>query len=180
MTQPDGVRVSIAGQPYPFGSLEGVLLYANEQYEVLLEQATDGASSASSASTQARVITVRVGPGETRVLLANLGTGTTAAPAPRSSRRDRRSRSRDDDDDDDDEEIGYLGVSSSPRGTVYVDDENTGQTTPARRIQLGPGRHEVRIFYESEERFSETKNVLIREGVNTNVFFRMRRDEDDE
>ena len=36
----------------------------------------------------------------------------------------------------------------------------------------------VRIFYESEEQFSETKNVLIRSGVNTNVFFRLRRDEE--
>lgn len=179
MTQSEGVRITIAGQPYPFNSMDGVLLYANEQYEVVLEQAGEADARASSAASQARVITVRVGPGETRVLLANLGSGTTATPPPRSRRASSRSRSSASDDDDD-EEIGYLGVSSSPRGTVYVDDENTGQTTPARRIQLEPGRHEVRIFYESEERFSETKNVLIREGVNTNVFFRMRRDEEEE
>lgn len=180
MTQFDNVRVTVAGEPYPWGSMDGVLLFAGEQYDVIFSQAESEGSN-SSSEEQGRVVTVRVAAGETRVLLANLGTGTVSRPQQSSSRnRSRSSRNRDTSRDDEEEEIGYLGVSSSPRGTVYVDGENTGQTTPARRIELEPGRHEVRIFYESEERFSETKNVLIRDGVNTNVFFRLRRDEDEE
>ena len=52
-----------------------------------------------------------------------------------------------------------------------------GQRTPARRIALEPGRHEVTVFYDEEEQMSEVKHVLIRQGVNTNVFFRLRREQ---
>jgi hypothetical protein len=111
--------------------------------------------------------------------MANLGGEDSGrAPARASSARDRARAWVEREPPTEAEEIGYLGVSSSPRGIVYVDGENTGQMTPARRIEMGPGRHEVRIFYESEDEFSETKNVLIREGVNTNVFFRYRPEEE--
>lgn len=73
-----------------------------------------------------------------------------------------------------DESVGYLGVSSSPPGIVWVDGVSTEQETPARRIQLEPGRHEVQVFYGEHETFSEVKTALIRPGVNTNVFFRFR------
>jgi hypothetical protein len=170
----EDVRVTVDGQLYPRDSTEGVLLYAGYQYEVLFESADE-----SSRSSSNRVVPIRLAPGETRVLMANLG-DETASRSRSSRRRTTARRSARDRDDDEDEEIGYLGVSSSPRGTVYIDGDNTGQMTPARRIELEPGRHEVQIFYESEEEMSETKNVLIRAGVNTNVFFRLRRDERDE
>jgi hypothetical protein len=180
ITSDEGVTVMIEGQPYPNNEMTGVLLIANEQYEVFI--GSSEASSGSEGPVQGRTITLRLSPGETRVLMANPGGGTAtrsrSTPTRASSSRRSSRRSRDNDDDDDDD-TGYLGVSSSPRGTVYVDGENTGSTTPARRIQLEPGRHEVRIFYDSLDRFSETKNVLIRAGVNTNVFFRARRDEDE-
>lgn len=73
--------------------------------------------------------------------------------------------------------FGHLGLSSSPRGVIHIDDVSTGLQTPSRRIELEAGRHEVRIFYESLDLFSETQSVLIREGVNTNVFFRYRSEE---
>lgn len=182
------VEVLIEGEPYPRESMQGVLLWAGYQYEIIMQ--TAGASSSTSSGAtgtgdggSARTVTIRLRPGETRVLMANLGEGGPPAartPPTTSSRRERRGNRNQSDDEEDDEAIGYLGVSSTPRGTVYIDGENTGQTTPARRIELEPGRHEVRIFYDSEERFSETKNVLIRAGVNTNVFFRLRRDDPDE
>ncbi len=182
------VEVLIEGEPYPRESMQGVLLWAGYQYEVVMQTAGASSSSSSGAtgssdSGSARTVTIRLRPGETRVLMANLGEGgpPVARTAPTSSSRRDRRRGRDQsEDEEDDEAIGYLGVSSTPRGTVYIDGENTGQTTPARRIELEPGRHEVRIFYDSEERFSETKNVLIRAGVNTNVFFRLRRDDPDD
>lgn len=78
-----------------------------------------------------------------------------------------------DSDEEDEATAGHLGVSSSPRGTVYIDDKSTGRKTPARRIELEPGRHRVQIEY-AEGEMSETKYVLIRKGTNTNVFFRKR------
>jgi hypothetical protein len=45
---------------------------------------------------------------------------------------------------------------------------------------MEPGRHEVQIWYDEEEIMSETKHVLIRAGVNTNVFFRLRREQIEE
>ena len=185
----DVAEVLIEGELYPRESMQGVLLWAGYQYEVVIQgEGSADSSSNARASTAAvpvpassRTITVRLRPGETRVLMANLTEGgspvarTSSSRSNRSRERDRSSRLAREDDDE--EDIGYLGVSSTPRGTVYIDGDNIGQTTPARRIELEPGRHEVRIFYDSEDRFSETKNVLIRSGVNTNVFFRLRRDE---
>ncbi|MCA9562814.1 MAG: PEGA domain-containing protein, partial [Myxococcales bacterium] len=174
------VRVSIEGEPYPMGSLSGVILWAGYQYDVLLEAPPTGTAAAASSGAASRIVTIRLEPNETRILLASVSEdGGSVAPRTSSSRTSSRSTPRErDEDEDEDEDIGYLGVSSTPRGVVYIDGDNTGQTTPARRIELEPGRHEVRIFYESEEQFSETKNVLIRSGVNTNVFFRYRPDED--
>ena len=181
MTGFDDVRATINGENYPWSSMDGVLLVAGHHYDVILESA-DTASGDSGSSNDFRIIPVRLRPGETRVLMANLG-DTSGAVRPATSSRDSRSSSRSrnrSDDEEEEEEIGYLGVSSTPVGTIYIDGDNIGQTTPARRIELDPGRHEVRIFYDSEDRFSETKNVLIRAGVNTNVFFRMRRNRDTE
>ncbi len=181
MTGFEAVRATIDGEDYPWGSMDGVLLLAGYQYVVVLEAVDAGSGASSTTASNFRTIPVRLRPGETRVLMANLGDSSGASRPPTSSREPRRSsrRSSRDDDDEDDEEIGYLGVSSTPVGTIYIDGDNIGQTTPARRIELDPGRHEVRIFYDSEDRFSETKNVLIRAGVNTNVFFRMRRNRDE-
>jgi hypothetical protein len=176
----DDIDVTIDGQTYPYGSMQGVLLYAGEQYEVVLEQAEDAVGGRGGGPTS-RAIPIRLDAGETRILMANLGGEAPRTPARTEARdRTRATRTRSVEPAQSQAEIGYLGVSSSPRGMVYVDGQNTGQMTPARRIELEPGRHEVRIFYESEDEFSETKNVLIREGVNTNVFFRLRRDEPEE
>lgn len=178
----DDVRATVDGEPYPYASLDGVLLIAGYQYDVVIERADSASASASTESSNFRTIPVRLQPGETRVLMASLSdssSGVRAARDTSSRRSSARSRNTDrEEDEDEEEEIGYLGVSSTPTGTIWIDGDNIGQTTPARRIELEPGRHEVRIFYDSEDEFSETKNVLIRAGVNTNVFFRMRRNRD--
>ena len=72
--------------------------------------------------------------------------------------------------------MGFLGVMASPNGTVYIDGVATEWTTPARGIDVAPGEHAVHICYEGD-RLSEQKDVLIRAGVNTNVFFRLRSDD---
>ncbi|MBN1946243.1 MAG: PEGA domain-containing protein [Bradymonadales bacterium] len=181
ITQFDRVSVTVEGQSYPYGSMDGVLLVAGEQYEVVLEPNTQGdPDRAATASQSRRVISVRLQPDETRVLMADLSTPSTGRSSRSTASTRRQSARRETEESRSEESTGYLGVSSSPRGIVYVDGNNTGQMTPARRIELEPGRHEVRIFYEAEDRFSETKNVLIRAGVNTNVFFRDRGPEEAE
>lgn len=109
--------------------------------------------------------------GETRIIVADIkNKGEVIAPPKEETPQ---STSKKDEDEDDEDQVGYLGVSSSPRGKVFIDDRNTGRSTPARRIELEPGRHRVQIEY-ADEQMSETKYVLIRKGTNTNVFFRQR------
>ena len=78
----------------------------------------------------------------------------------------------------DEGEVGTLGVSSSPRGVVYIDGVNTGELTPRRRFEVQAGCREVRVYFEDEDVFSEVKTVLISPGVNSNVFFRHQRGEE--
>lgn len=170
ITNFDITSVEIDGQAYPpawiYGENGGVRLFPNHNYHIVVSVTPE----------QRRTFDVNLRPGETRVLVVdieNIGaapaaTPVAAAPAARASTEEEEAPA---------EEIGHLGVSSSPRGTVYVDGSSTGQRTPARRIPLEPGRHEVTVFYDEEEQMSEVKHVLIRAGVNTNVFFRLRREQ---
>lgn len=165
----DNTEIQINGVSYPYewvyANQEGVLMPANRRYEIVV----------SASAEQRRTFRLRLEPGETRVLVVDIE-NMGASPPP--AARDTRARADDDDEEEEeDEETGYLGVSSSPRGMVHVDGGDTGERTPARRIPLEPGRHEVQIFYDEEGIMSETKHVLIRAGVNTNVFFRLRREQ---
>lgn len=121
---------------------------------------------------QTRHFRLRLSEGETRIVVVDIN-NMGEAPA-RPDREEPAADEEEDEADEEDDTSGYLGVSSSPRGIVYVDGESTGRRTPARRIELEPGRHRVQIFYESADEMSETKHVLIRAGTNTNVFFRHR------
>jgi hypothetical protein len=169
ITNFDITSVEIDGQAYPpawiYGENGGVHLHPGHDYHIVVSVTPE----------QRRTFDVNLRPGETRVLVVdieNIGAApaalaTAAAPTATASTEEEAPS----------EEIGHLGVSSSPRGTVYVDGSSTGQRTPARRIPLEPGRHEVTVFYDEEEQMSEVKHVLIRAGVNTNVFFRLRREQ---
>ncbi len=165
----DNTEIQINGVSYPYewvyANQEGVLLPAGMRLEIVVSASED----------QRRTFRLTLDPDETRVLVVDIeNMGAAPAPAPRA-----RAATPDDDEEgeEEDEETGYLGVSSSPRGMVHVDGGDTGERTPARRIPLEPGRHEVQIYYDEEGVMSETKHVLIRAGVNTNVFFRLRREQ---
>lgn len=171
ITNFDATEIQINGVSYPYqwiyADMEGVLLPADRMLEIVV----------STSPEQRRTFRLRLAEDETRVLVVdieNMGEG----PPPTSRRSS--ARADDDEEEEEDEETGYLGVSSSPRGIVHVDGADTGERTPARRIPLEPGRHEVQIWYDDEEIMSETKHVLIRAGVNTNVFFRLRREQIEE
>ncbi len=175
ITDFDVTEVSINDVSYPYewlyGDRNGVLIPADITFRLKVAV----------SPTQERTFRMRLDSGETRVILVDIeNMGQVAAPPEQPEQPARRAAQADDEEDEDgddeeDEDIGYLGVSSSPRGVVYVDGSSTGRRTPARRIELEPGRHRVQVFYEEEETMSETKHVLVRSGVNTNVFFRQRR-----
>ena len=172
------VEVKVDGQLYPDRSLQGVLLIAGVQYEVsIVEPGTSSAGNNSSGESVGRVLPIRLSPGETRVLMANTGTGAPPVSRNQQTATTRSRSSNNSQEEEEEEDVGFLGVSSTPTGTIHIDGESIGQVTPARRVEIEAGRHEVRIFYDDEDRFSETKNVLIRSGVNTNVFFRLRDEE---
>lgn len=164
----DTTQVEINGTAYPYewvyGDMEGVFLPADRLLEIVVSAGDDSR----------RTFRFRLDDGETRVLVVdieNQGAAPARASRPRPVERD------DDEEEEEEEEVGYLGVSSSPRGIVYVDQAETDSRTPARRIALEPGRHEVQVYYDEEDVMSEVKHVLIRAGVNTNVFFRLRREQ---
>lgn len=170
ITNFDNTEVEINGTSYPYewiyDDMNGVLLPSERFYRVVVRTSPE----------QSRSFRFTIEDREVRLLVVdveNMG----AAPSPQASTRPSRADDDDEDEEEEDEdEIGYLGVSSSPRGIVHVDGESTGMRTPARRIELEPGRHEVTVYYDEEETMSEVKHVLIRQGVNTNVFFRLSRE----
>jgi hypothetical protein len=166
ITNFDITSVEIDGEQYPaawiYGENGGVRLYPDHRYHIVISAGPD----------HRRTLDLTLRPGETRVLVVdieNIGAAPAVATASVTTAREEEG------EEEGSEEIGHLGVSSSPRGTVFVDGSSTGQRTPARRIALEPGRHEVTVFYDDEDQMSEVKHVLIRAGVNTNVFFRLRR-----
>lgn len=161
------IRLNDVAYPYEwiYGELEGIFVPAEVSFEVTV--ATDTESS--------RTFLVNLDSGETRILVVEAEVREEESRPPRRSIR-RDEREEEEEEEDGDEELGYLGVSSSPRGVVHIDGSSTNQRTPARRIEVEPGRHEVTIFYDEEDVMSEVKHILIRPNVNTNVFFRYRGD----
>ncbi|TVQ97285.1 MAG: PEGA domain-containing protein [Deltaproteobacteria bacterium] len=176
ITNFDGAEIRINNVSYPYewiqGSIDGVLVPSDRWYEVVV----------AASENKRRTFRFRLDERETRILVVDIErmgdapprTPARAAPA----RRVSPEAATTDGDEEEAEEptIGFLGVSSSPRGIVYVDGTSTGQRTPARRLEAEPGRREVRVLYDGSGELSEPKYVLIRPGVNTNVFFRERRD----
>lgn len=174
ITNFDNTEITINGTAYPYewiyNEQGGVLVPAGRFYEIIVATSPE----------HRRTFRMTLDEGEMRILVVdveNIGEAPPARPTPVS--RTDLSDAEEGDEDEEEEQIGYLGVSSSPRGIVYVDGESTGQRTPARRIELEPGRHEVQVMYDDAEELSEVKHVLIRSGVNTNVFFRQQRDRDE-
>lgn len=173
ITNFDETEIEINGVSYPYewiyGDMNGVLLPADRLLDIVV----------STSPEQRRTFRIRLEPDEFRVLVVDIENLGSTAPAPTAEPRavEPSSPVTTGEEEGSTEEIGYLGVSSSPRGIVHVDGASTDQRTPARRIPLEPGRHEVTVFYDEEEVMSEVKYVLIRPGVNTNVFFRLRRDQ---
>lgn len=164
ITNFENTEVQINNVSYPYE-----YIYAERQ-GVLLPAGIPIHLRVSISEEKTRNFRFTLKPGEMRVVVADIKNKgeVIAPPTPAKPAGGKKAT-----DDESEETTGHLGVSSSPRGTVYIDDKSTGRKTPARRIELEPGRHRVQIEY-SEGDMSETKYVLIRKGTNTNVFFRKR------
>jgi serine/threonine-protein kinase len=64
---------------------------------------------------------------------------------------------------------GYLWVSSTPWGYLYLDDRNVG-ATPQPRVELTPGRHQLRIVREGYEPYEQSIEIASGQEVRvTNV-----------
>ena len=166
ITNFENTEVSLNDVSYPYEYIyadrQGVLVPAN--MPILLK--------VSVSEEKTRRFRLNLKSGEMRVVvvdIAQMGEVTAVPTAPAAP-----TPSSDGEEEEEEATTGYLGVSSSPRGVVYIDENSPGRRTPARRIELEPGRHRVQIQYDSSGEMSETKYVLIRAGTNTNVFFRQR------
>ena len=168
ITNFESTEVQINNVSYPYewvyGDRNGLLIPAGIPFELVV----------SASPEQRRRFRLNLRDGETRVVVVDIE-NMGQAPAQPQTRVTTRPRAEQPAEEGEEEAtVGYLGVSSSPRGIVYVDGESTGRRTPARRIELEPGRYQVQVFYEEAEEMSEVKHVLIRAGTNNNVFFRRR------
>lgn len=166
ITNFENTEVQLNNVSYPYEYIyadrQGLLVPANFPIELKVSVSED----------KTRRFRLNLKQGEMRVIVVdieNMGEVTVAPPeaptepgAPATEEKEEEATT------------GFLGVSSSPRGTVFIDEKSTGRRTPARRIELEPGRHRVQIQYDEGSEMSETKYVLIRAGTNTNVFFRKR------
>lgn len=169
ITNFENTEVSINHVSYPYEYIyderRGILMPANMPFQLKVAVAPE----------KTRHFRLSLREGETRVIVVDVENMGTVTPPPAEAPSTRPAAASEDSAEEEEATIGYLGVSSSPRGTVVINESNTGQKTPARRIELEPGRHRIQVIYDETGETSETKYVLIRAGTNTNVFFRQRR-----
>ncbi|MDB4962576.1 MAG: masK2 [Myxococcales bacterium] len=64
---------------------------------------------------------------------------------------------------------GFLSVSSSPWGAVYVDGKIVAEQTPLYRHPLAAGRHGVKVFFTTLGRFSQPHSIAIEPGKEARV-----------
>lgn len=165
ITNFENTEVQLNNVSYPYEYIyaerQGLLVPANFPIELKVSVSED----------KTRRFRLNLKPGEMRVIVVDIENMGEVSVAPPAAPAEKPSGG---DEEEEEATTGFLGVSSSPRGTVYIDEKSTGRRTPARRIELEPGRHRVQIEYDEGGEKSETKYVLIRAGTNTNVFFRQR------
>jgi len=64
--------------------------------------------------------------------------------------------------------FGVLQIGSKPPCDIYVDDRDTGLTTPQRAIRLRPGRHRIGLT-NADVGIDERFTIDIRDGRTTKV-----------
>ena len=165
ITNFDGTEIEIGKLSYPyeyiFANQQGMIVPANVTFRLVV----------STSPEKRRTFNLNLNEGETRVLvvdLENMGAVAAAPPKPQEKAPEVEQPAA---EGSAETLTGYLGVASTPRGTVVIDGAPSEHKTPARRIELPAGQHTVQVQFD-DGAMSETKNVLIRSGINTSVYFR--------
>lgn len=165
ITNFDATEIEIGKLSYPyeyiFADQQGMIVPANVTFRLVV----------STSPEKRRTFNLNLNEGETRVLvvdLENMGAVAAAPPKPQEKPQEVEPAPA---EGSAETLTGFLGVASTPRGSVVVDGAPTEHKTPARRIELPAGQHTVQVQFD-DGTMSETKNVLIRSGINTSVYFR--------
>ena len=172
ITDFDETEVQIGRVSYPYeyiyANQQGVLLPAEVTFQLIV----------STSPEKRRTFTLRLERGETRVLvvdMTNMGAVAGAPPRQQAPENPGADAKPSEGSGKDTSVNGYLGVASTPPGTVVIDGAPTEHHTPARRIELPPGQHQVSVNFDGGGT-ADTKTVLIRSAINTSVYFRPNAD----
>jgi len=65
---------------------------------------------------------------------------------------------------------GYVSVSSTPWGAVYIDGRRVAEETPVYRLPLSPGPHRVHIVY-GDRASSAVQRVIVHSGQTRTLGF---------
>ena len=68
-------------------------------------------------------------------------------------------------------EPGYLSVSATPWGAVYVDGQRVAGETPLYRRALPAGRHEIRVYFKEARAWSDKRIVELAPGQHRSIGF---------
>jgi eukaryotic-like serine/threonine-protein kinase len=85
-----------------------------------------------------------------------------AATRPRAARKSTKPAARD---------PGFVTVSATPWGVVYIDGKRVAKETPLYRHALPAGRHEIRVFFKEAKKFSERRMVDLQPGQHRSIGF---------
>ena len=66
---------------------------------------------------------------------------------------------------------GFVTVSATPWGVVYIDGKRVAKETPLYRHALPAGRHEIRVFFKEAKKFSERRMVDLQPGQHRSIGF---------
>ncbi len=156
-------QVTVNGLPYDAfpepGEPEGMALPAGGPYEVVV--IADG---------NRQTFTLGLRPYETRYLVVQPSATSTASPARATAVA--VTPTPQEASSDDSGEGGKVTVYAKPRGDIFVDGKDMGQSAP-NTVNIAAGRHEVQVRYEGGE-MSEKKIVRVRKGSSIKLFFRQR------
>ncbi len=94
---------------------------------------------------------------------ARPGAGADRPPArPRTGHKAARAAAR---------EPGFVSVSASPWGAVYIDGKRVAAETPLYRHALPAGRHEIRVYFKEAKAYSERRVVDLEPGQHRSIGF---------
>jgi hypothetical protein len=65
-------------------------------------------------------------------------------------------------------DVGFLSVTSEPSARIFVDDKDTGLSTPQTRMPLPPGRHRL-MLVAPDQKAKKSLGFVITKGEETRL-----------